>query len=41
MCVAVCLEKFEAFWLLVSLCAIEKGKENKFLWLIFVIEQSL
>jgi len=29
-CVAVCLEKCEAFWLLVFLCAIERGKEYKF-----------
>jgi len=36
MCVAVCLEKFEAFWLLVSLCAIKKGKDYKFVWLILL-----
>ena len=30
MCVAVCLLKYEAIWLLVSLCAIEKGKAHKF-----------
>ena len=41
MCVAVCLEWFKAYWLLVYLCASEKGKEYKFLWLTFVLEQLL